>query len=415
MSTDQLDVKKNRNTEKIVQGILDVGESLLCTGAEIYRVEDSLERMCAGYGFLRYDVFVIPSNIQLTIETEDHEIITQIRQIESTGADYDRLDDLNDLSRYISSQRPDAELLQQKYQEIMRKPAQKEWVIVLAQLTGGTGFAVFFGCNLKDTILVVILSLFIVFFGKWLAKRESNVLIYNLIISFLSEVMVIAAFRINLADHPDWIMIGLVMLLISALGLINGIRDVMQANFISGFLEIMNSLLGAFGIAFGIALAMMLMQWKGADGFVMNPSVFVQVVSCTIGCAGYASWFGIRGRKMIYSGIGAFITWGIYLLAYAWYANNFFAVIVSSCFVAAYAYMMSRVTKSPSTIYLTASVFPLMPGARLYYMMSGIVSERYHSAFTHLSVIAQTCLGIALAFWIVDIIMRNIRSVKTGH
>ena len=92
-------------------------------------------------------------------------------------------------------------------------------------------------------------------------------------------------------------MIGVVMLLVSSLGLINGIRDVMQANFISGFLEIMNSLLGAFGIAFGIALAMMLMKWNGTDHFVINPSVWIQIVSCTIGCIGYASWFGIRGKK----------------------------------------------------------------------------------------------------------------------
>lgn len=186
----------------------------------------------------------------------------------------------------------------------------------------------------------------------------------------------------------------------------------MQANFISGFLEIMNSLLGAFGIAFGIAFAMMLMKWNGTDHFVINPSVWIQIVSCTIGCIGYASWFGIRGKRMVYSGIGAFITWGIYLLAFACNENNFYSVIISSCFVAAYAYMMSRLMKSPSTLFLTGSVFPLMPGARLYYMMAGMVAGKYAIAFEHLTVIAETCIGIAFGFWIIDIVVRNIR--KTG-
>ena len=149
-------------------------------------------------------------------------------------------------------------------------------------------------------------------------------MIYNLILAFLSEVVIISAARIELGDHPDRIMIGIIMLLVSALGVINGIRDVMQRNFISGALEVMNSMLGAFGIASGIALAMLLMGNISAEEFDVNKNTVIQLISCTIGCIGYASWFKIRGKKILYSGVGAFLTWGIYLLVYAWYPNNFF-------------------------------------------------------------------------------------------
>ena len=73
-------------------------------------------------------------------------------------------------------------------------------------------------------------------------------------------------------------MIGIVMLLVSALGAINGMRDVMQRNFISGSLEVMNSMLGAFGIAFGIALAMMLMGNISAEGFDVNNNTVIQLL-----------------------------------------------------------------------------------------------------------------------------------------
>ena len=52
---------------KIVQGILDIGEAMLQSGAENFRLEDSFYRMCRSYGFKRSDVFVIPSNIQVTV------------------------------------------------------------------------------------------------------------------------------------------------------------------------------------------------------------------------------------------------------------------------------------------------------------------------------------------------------------
>ena len=92
---------------RIVQSILDVGEAMLQSGAENFRLEDSLYRMFRSYGFVRYDVYAIPSNLQITVETPEGEIITQIRHIESTDIDFDRLDYLNNLSRYVCANKPD--------------------------------------------------------------------------------------------------------------------------------------------------------------------------------------------------------------------------------------------------------------------------------------------------------------------
>ena len=372
------------NYEKLVQGILNIGEAMLQCGAEIFRVEDSLYRM--------YKSYVIPSNIQVTVETPEGEIITQIRHIESTGADYDKLNYLNAMSRYVCSHNPDEKELVRRFKKVMARPDQSELITGLAQITGGTAFAVFFGCDLQDAVVALIVCL----------------MIYNLILAFLSEVVIVTAVRSGLGHHPDRIMIGIVMLLVSALGAINGMRDVMQRNFISGSLEVMNSMLGAFGIAFGIALAMMLMGNISAEGFDVNNNTVIQLISCTIGCTGYASWFKIRGKKILYSSVGAFLTWGIYLLVYAWYPDNFFAVVVASCFVAGYAFVMSRVNHAPSTVFLTASVFPLMPGARLYYLMYGVVSRNFSLAAEHALVLLETCLGIAFGFIIVDVISRSI-------
>ena len=396
------------NYEKLVQGILNIGEAMLQCGAEIFRVEDSLYRMYKSYGFMTYDVYVIPSNIQVTVETPEGEIITQIRHIESTGADYDKLNYLNAMSRYVCSHNPDEKELVRRFKKVMARPDQSELITGLAQITGGTAFAVFFGCDLQDAVVALIVCLMIVLVGRWLSRREGNPMIYNLILAFLSEVVIVTAVRSGLGHHPDRIMIGIVMLLVSALGAINGMRDVMQRNFISGSLEVMNSMLGAFGIAFGIALAMMLMGNISAEGFDVNNNTVIQLISCTIGCTCYASWFKIRGKKILYSSVGAFLTWGIYLLVYAWYPDNFFAVVVASCFVAGYAFVMSRVNHAPSTVFLTASVFPLMPGARLYYLMYGVVSRNFSLAAEHALVLLETCLGIAFGFIIVDVISRSI-------
>ena len=51
--------------EALLACILDMGELLLVSGAEVRRVEDTLTRLCAAYGFERADVFTITSSIVL--------------------------------------------------------------------------------------------------------------------------------------------------------------------------------------------------------------------------------------------------------------------------------------------------------------------------------------------------------------
>lgn len=398
------------NYNKIVQGILDIGEAMLISGAENFRIEDSLYRMCRSYGFIRYDVFVIPTNIQITVETAEGEIITQVRHIENADFDFDQLDYMNNLCRYVCQNTPDEKTLREKYLEVKNRPPQKKITRYCAAIMGGTGFAVFFGSDFMDAIVAVIVSVMIVVVGDWLSKREGNLFIYNTILSFLSELIIVLATRNGLGSHPDRIMIGIVMLLISGLSTTNGIREILQKDYISGFINIMNSILGAAGIAVGTGLAMMLVQDFAAEGFILNHSVPIQLVSCTVACVGFAFWFQIRGRQVLYSGVGAFFTWGIYVILYEMTQSNFFATLVAAAFVALYAFAMSRINKAPSTIFLTASVFPLIPGPNLYYMMYGCVTTDVSVAFNETVVLLSTCLAIAFAFNIVDVVTRSVMS-----
>ena len=248
------------NYYKIVQGILDIGEGMLRSGAENFRLEDSFYRMCRSYGFVKSDVFVIPSNIQVTVETPEGEIITQIRHVNGGEPNFDRLDYLNNLSRFICKNKPDAPELQAKLQEVMNRPEQPRWQHYIAGVMGGAGFAVFFNTNFMDTIVAVLASLIIVALGEVLGKYEHNPLIFNAIIACVVETFIILAVTFGLGDHVNYITIGVVMLLISGIGFTNGIRDLLHRDTLSGIVNIWNSVLGATGIALGIALPILLLK-----------------------------------------------------------------------------------------------------------------------------------------------------------
>ena len=78
----------------------------------------------------------IQSNIQVTIRSKDGTFITQVRRVHRTGFNYDRLDYLNNLSRYICRNQPSVAEIQEKYDEVMsrkKQPAYIEYTLAMAR------------------------------------------------------------------------------------------------------------------------------------------------------------------------------------------------------------------------------------------------------------------------------------------
>ena len=87
--------------EQVISCILDIGELLHTSGAEIMRVEDTIARLCKSYGFIDADVFTITSSIVITVTTQEGRIFTQTRRIKSRKTDLDVVDRANALSRRV--------------------------------------------------------------------------------------------------------------------------------------------------------------------------------------------------------------------------------------------------------------------------------------------------------------------------
>ena len=80
---------------------MDIGEQMLISGAEVHRVEDSMNRMCASFGVDRVDCFIITSSMVVTVSKNDGTVYTQTRRINGSGTNFHKLDKLNALSRKI--------------------------------------------------------------------------------------------------------------------------------------------------------------------------------------------------------------------------------------------------------------------------------------------------------------------------
>lgn len=402
--------------EKIAGLILDIGVAMIQSGAETHRVEDSLYRLCGSYGFTQCNIWVVPSNIQATVMLEEGVWFTQIRHVRNLSVDFARLDRLNSLSRDACAHTPDANLLAAQFAAASARRPERPWINYLAGALAAGGFGVFFNCDPADAAVAVLAALLITFFVRRLSARESNPLILNFIISFAAELFIIASVRLGLGHHAGYITVGVVMLLISALGTTNGVRDLVHLDTLSGTMNITLSLTGAIGIALGIALALRLVPGRGGgDVGALNPSVALQLASCTAGCVGFALWFHADRRHVAACALGGLLTWTAYLAASAALPNAFLSAILGSVACGFFAQIAARIKKAPATIFMTIAIFPLIPGAALYYAMYGVVTRDSALALRRGADLGLTCFAIVLGFMVVEVASRFIWREKAGR
>ena len=69
------------NREELLNVAAEAGGLLLRSGAEIYRVEESMHRIFEAYGVRDGNVFAIPSCINVTINTDGGAPLTRVMRI----------------------------------------------------------------------------------------------------------------------------------------------------------------------------------------------------------------------------------------------------------------------------------------------------------------------------------------------
>ncbi len=395
------------NYSKLLQYILDISEEMLVAGAEVNRVEESIERMLTAYGcdFERINAFIMTINIQVTFEDPDGNIITQIRRVKRSDMNFDRLDYLNDLSRYVCANTPDLDELRSRYLEVMNRPKNPAWLKYLSGVMVAGSFAVFFGGSIFDGIIAGVVSLLIEYllgFFKRFNINQMGVIFMTSVISGIASIIMCSLGLANL----DKVLIGEIMLMIPGVAMTNAVRDMLLGDIATGLTKLANALLIAGAIALGMAVPLAFMVGLANISLITLPvpliilpvrsgflADFIQVLTAFIGSIGFALLFNMKKKQVIYSGIGGAIAWMIYLFFADVLGGIFIPTLIASVFIGVYSEIMAKVNKAPATIFFTSVAIALIPGSALYYAMDNLVNKNYEEA----GAAANSAMTIALA------------------
>ncbi len=355
----------------------ELGYYLAISGAETFRVEDSVSRVLNAYG-VTAEVFAIPNCITVSIDTADGKPMTRMRRVGYHSVDLDSVERFSNLSRRICTQIPEPKVAMDWLSDVTKSRVSYSLPMhLIGCFIGAAGFGWFYGGGLLETVLAGICGILIGLVNKALSSLKVNNFFITILAAFLMSFFAYSVCATGIIHNPDGAIIGALMILVPGLLFTNAMRDIIFGDTNSGVNRIVQVILVAVAIAIGAGFAL-----NAATNLYGTPTVthavtytdWITILAAFIGCIGFAMQFNVHGPGIVLCAFGGGLTWLTYCVAFQ-YTNdvvmsNLFAAIIASI----YAEIMARVRKYPAISYLVVSLFPLLPGAAVYFATNSIVT-----------------------------------------
>ena len=363
-------------------GLLDIamkiGYRLAISGAETFRVEESISRIMNAYG-INAESFAIPNLLIINIETPDGQTLTRMRRIGIHGNDLDSVERYSNLSRKICAEKPSPqEAVAWIHQTDISKRSYALPGYLVGNFLGACGFAVFFGSGFADSLYAGVCGIIVGLVMRLMNSLKVNQFFSTTVSAF---VMTLSAYIFNafhLVQNTDSVIIGTLMILVPGLLFTNAMRDIIFGDTNSGVNRIVQVLLIAVAIALGTGAAWSfsttLLPLNTSAATLAHP-YWLQCIASLIGCIGFAILFNIHGPGVMLCATGGFLVWVSYCVTLHISNHILLANFVATVVAAIYSEIMARVRKYPAISYLVVSVFPLLPGAGIYYTISSFIQS----------------------------------------
>lgn len=393
--------------EQALQMATEAGHILLENGAEISRVEETMEHIAGAYGVEDESFFVLSNGI---IATGQH--YARAEFIPIRGTQLSRVAEVNQLSRDVvgaDGRLMPVEELRSRLQAIRTAPGKPWWELIVGIALGVASFSILFGGSLTDAAATLacglLLGAFMAFVGPHLTRIFSN-----LLGGLVGGLLCIGAVEMGFGEHLPNMIIGTIIALVPGVPFTNGIRDLANEDYIAGTTRLTDAFLAFLCIALGVAVGF-IVDGLFSGGIIalgapatdaVTAHWAIQLAAALVGTVGFSALFGAPRRYYIECGLVGMIGWGVYLVLLRMaHFSPAGAAFFGALAVAAVSDMLSVVRRCPATVFLICGIIPLVPGGGIfwtaYYLVSDQLARAAATGFVALKVTIAIAGGIIVA------------------
>ncbi len=251
--------------KKILILALYAGEIMMKSGAEIYRVEDTIVRICKACKVPYVECFATGTGIFLSLDNggPDDDMYTFLKRIESTSIDLWKISEINSFSRKFST----TDLSVEEGLQLLKKIDANKPYLLQVKLLGacliGSSFCLMFGGGITDcigTLFAVAASYSLSFI---INKLKFNNFIKIFLSCALSTSIALLLNYTGLTSLIGPVIIGSVTIFLPGVAITNSARDLLSGEMLAGIAGGTEAIISAVAIASGVGLILQLWQVLG--------------------------------------------------------------------------------------------------------------------------------------------------------
>ena len=383
-----METKETFTSEDVLEVASEAGHILLENGAEISRVEDTMERISSHYGVHTGHFFVLSNGIFTTSSSNKY---ANVEFIPIRGIQLSKVVEVNRLSYRIAADKVSLTHARAELDAIRDEPMKPAWEQIVGSAFGAAGFCAVFGGGFMDCAAAFVVGALLYLFLLFVSSKYLSKIVGGICNSLVATLLCLASYRLGFGSSLSNIIIGAIMPLIPGVPFVNGVRDLADSDYIAGTTRLTDAMLGFFCIALGVGTSFVLdgsifqgmIELKGVTVNAETAGLGWQTLAAFIGTFAFAILFGVPRQQYATCGIIGAIGWAAFLImTRAGIAGTMVSITFSTVLICLMSRMVAVWDKCPSTVYLLCGIFPLVPGAGIFWFTYYLVAEKFRLSMT---------------------------------
>ncbi|MDF2609263.1 MAG: hypothetical protein K0R92_737 [Lachnospiraceae bacterium] len=243
------------NYKLLVDTAMLAGEIMLQSGAETYRVEDTMSRILQISGFEKTETFVTPTGFFLTLDDASIDTISLVKRVENRATNLTNIYEVNNISRSLCAYAITIEEAYEKLKELKCKKQYKSFIYYISTVLAALSFTVLLGGSWINCLIAGLNGSLTVLTIVEMKSIKINGFIKNMMASILIGINSMLALHLfGDAIQIDILIGGSIMPLLPGVALTNAIRDTLQGDFLSGGARTIEAFISATATAAGVGV-----------------------------------------------------------------------------------------------------------------------------------------------------------------
>ncbi len=255
----------NQMQKKVLILALRAGELMMKSGAESYRVEDTITRICKACRIPYVEVFATPTGIFLSLDegSEDADMHTFIKRIKGSSIDLEKISRINHFSREFASTDLSIDAGLAILKEISNSRPYPLLLRVFGAALVSSFFALIFQGSYLDFATAALAGASSYLLSVFLDKLETNLFIRGFCCCAAATFVALGLNSAGLGSNLNAIIIGSIMIFLPGVAITNAVRDTLAGDMLSGATKGIEAVVIAVSIASGVGFAIKLWTLLG--------------------------------------------------------------------------------------------------------------------------------------------------------